>query len=57
MARAVIEMLRDVLRDLLANGNTAGVVTNLRVNLIIGLGGVHRLFQGRTQSAKSGFLR
>ena len=42
----VIEMLRDVLRDLLANGNATGVVTDLCVNLITRLGGIHCLFQG-----------
>ena len=39
----------EILRDLLANGNAAGIVTDLCVNLLIGLGGIHHLFQGRTQ--------
>ena len=41
----VIEMLIDVLRNLLADGNAAGVVTDLRMNLTTGLGVVHCLCQ------------
>jgi len=38
-------MLEDVLRNLLADGNAAGVVTDLRMNLTTGLGVVHCLCQ------------
>lgn len=52
----VIEMLIDVLRNLLADGNAAGVVTDLRTNLIIGLGGIHRLFPSNSTTARVDLL-